>query len=238
MGAKNNLLTTAAYLDNPGGIYEVEFSNENIMVDEEYGYNLTTLHIDMAQADHVAPTLTMLQLRDADGIVSDRFDSAKGCQVRLSAGDFTYCPYQNREDWGWFTCQPLSRVTVAYAPRNTEQWHGLSAVEQPEYYMMPGFGHYYEADLSGIGVEEENSWFDLKIRVTDTSGNWQEQLISPAFKVAQTQEAVTGIHSVSENDEQIINSKSAHSKGFNLQGQRVADNFKGIVISNGKKVVR
>ena len=49
---------------------------------------------------------------------------------------------------------------------------------------MPAFGHFYEADLSNVTAEDDDMWFDVRLEMTDAAGNYQKQLISPAFFVS------------------------------------------------------
>ena len=67
----------------------------------------------------------------------------------------------------------------------------------------------------------ENGWFDLKFRLGDESGNWQEQTLSPAFRVdALVQSAVSEVRD-----------GSAHEVArYSIDGKRVNANHSGIVI--------
>ena len=47
-----------------------------------------------------------------------------------------------------------------------------------------------------------------------------------------TRDDITGIEKI------VYNGKVADGRTYNLMGQRVDDNYKGVVISNGKKMVR
>lgn len=57
---------------------------------------------------------------------------------------------------------------------------------------MPGFGTYYRGSLASVDRPSENGWFDVRIRLTDASGNYQEQTLSPAFRI----EANVGVNEV------------------------------------------
>ncbi len=85
---------------------------------------------------------------------------------------------------------------------------------------MPCFGHFYRGSLAGVTGQALKGWFDLKVKLTDAAGNWQEQVISPAFRIDQP---YTGISD--------INSENAHEVArYNLAGQRVDANSPGVVI--------
>ena len=48
---------------------------------------------------------------------------------------------------------------------------------------MPGLGQFYKGSLAAVSGQAYEGWFDLKVQVTDAAGNWQEQVISPAFRI-------------------------------------------------------
>lgn len=164
---------------NPDGVINVEMENTNIAVDGLPGRNLTQLEYDWRKEDWTAPTMQMLWFKDGGGMITDRFATAADGTLEFAAGDFNF---YNGEDGWWFDCAEQT-CQVSYAPYNTGSWTELPVTEVPEKYFMPGFGHFYTAQLAGVKGEAERGWFDLKIRLTDTAGNWQEQTISPAFRI-------------------------------------------------------
>ena len=70
-----------------------------------------------------------------------------------------------------------------YAPYGTDNWTELNLVEDPAKYFMPVFAYFYSADLSNVKAEEDDTWFDIRLEMTDSVGNYQKQTISPAFLV-------------------------------------------------------
>src|SRR5690606_13370289 len=111
--------------------------------------------------------------------------------LRLAAGDFQFNPVSYVSDYN-----EGNTVELYYSPYNQDNWTELELTEYPEYFQMPAFGDYYEASLANVVVPEDNTWFDVKIICTDSAGNKQEQIISPAFKIEQ---ATMGIDEMAQS---------------------------------------
>lgn len=166
---------------NEDGTYELTVTNENIVVEGLQGRNVTRVVMYEEKEDHVAPTLQMLQFKDNDGRLSDRFDSMSPGVMEFSGGDFDYVYLP--EAWsGWFTCGKLE-VEAFTSPYGKEEWAPLAVEEVPEMFFMPGFGYFYRSSLKNVAQNSENAWYDVKFKLTDPSGNAQIQTISPAFRI-------------------------------------------------------
>ena len=172
------------------GQIKIFLTNPNITVDGLAGKNLTTLSYNASETDS-PPTLQALQFRNALNELTNSFDSASQGTLRLAAGDFQFNPVSYVSDYN-----EGNTVEFFYSLYDQNNWTELELTEYPEYFQMPAFGDYYEASLESVIVPEENSWFDVKIICTDTAGNKQEQIISPAFKVEQ---ATMGIEEVNQS---------------------------------------
>ena len=96
------------------------------------------------------------------------------------------------------------------------------AVEEiPEYYQEPGWGYFYRGSLAGVTGQGLNGWFDLRFRLHDASGNWMDQVVSPAFRIDD--QAYSSVATVgSDNAREVAR--------YNLAGQRVDGDAKGVVI--------
>ena len=176
-----NLSQTWAGENKEAGIIDLTMVNENVEVDGFIGKNTTQVHFDQTKEDVVAPTLQMLQFKDPEGMITDRFQTASDGIMEFAGGDFDY--HFNPEYWiGYFDCGEQT-VAVAYSPYNKEEWSELAVEEIPENFFMPGFGYFYRGSLKDVEGQGEKGWFDLKIRLEDAAGNWQEQVISPAFRI-------------------------------------------------------
>lgn len=163
------------------GQFEIALTNANTSVEGLEGTNTTTITYGAERGD-APPTLQHLQFRDSEDRVTDVFDSAEGATVRLAAGDFEYTMIDGST--GYYAYEEGNTVTLSYSIYNQNDWTELALTEYPEYFQAQAFGDYYEASLDGVGTEAGNVWYDVKVMCTDAGGNTQEQVISPAFKIA------------------------------------------------------
>ena len=188
-----NDLSNFAYQGNPDGVMTAHFENTNAVVDGLQGKNVTDVYFDQRQEDWTAPTLQMLLFKDTEGNIIDRFETAEEGILEFAGGDFNF--HQVSRVF-WFDCKEQT-VEVSYSPYSADDWAPLEVNEIPEEYYMPGFGFFYRGSLRDVAGRGEKGWFDLKIKLTDLSGNWQEQVISPAFRIGDG--SLTGIEAI-KND--------------------------------------
>ncbi len=165
---------------NPDGIINTTFINNNVNVDGIDGKNVVEFEFDMTQTDWTAPTITTLRFLDAEGNVTDRFANASDGKVEITGGDFNYGTLSS--GMFAFNCKPIT-MEVSYAPNGSDEWQSLEVTENPDLYFYPAFGQLFEGSLSEVSAPSENGWYDLKVRVVDETGNWQDQIVSPAFKL-------------------------------------------------------
>lgn len=201
------------------GVYEVVITNPNIEVDDIPGHNTTTVYFDQNQEDMTPPSIEMLHFKNAEGGVIDRFATAADGMMEFYAGDFNYY-YYPESFRGEYDCQPVD-VMVEYAPYGTEDWSEIAVEEVPELYQMPGWGYFYRGSLAGVTGQAEKGWFDIKFRLVDEAGNWQEQVVSPAFR----------IDDLAYSSVATVGSGNAHEVArYNLAGQRVDASHQGVTI--------
>ena len=178
----DSLMKAWAEEKQPYGEIDLTLTNENVDVDGISGYNLTRIIYDQRKEDWTAPTLQMLHFKSTDGMITDRFEVPQDGILEFCGGDFNYHNENNRF---YFDCKEQT-VAVAYSPYGQDSWTELAVDEIPELYRMPGFGYFYRGSLESVNRESSNGWYDLKVTLTDASGNMQEQTISPAFRIANT----------------------------------------------------
>jgi len=169
-----------SYVFPTSGNIEITLVDANTTIEGQDGINTTIITYNADEAD-ASPTLQHLQFHDANDKVTSIFNSSEGASVRLAAGDFQY----NLDDY-YYDYVEGNTVEFYYSPYNQNNWAEIELTEYPEYFQMPAFGDYYEASLASVVVPQDNTWFDVKIICTDAAGNKQEQVISPAFKVEQS----------------------------------------------------
>ena len=164
------------------GKINFEFTDSNVMTDGIEGKSVSKLEFDMARDDWQPPTLQIVRFIDKDGNITDRYAEGKDGVIEFYGGDFTF--HENPNTWNsWYTEVPASEVTVEYTPYGTESFLPIEVENIPERDFMPGFGTYYHGSLAAVDRKSDNGWFDVRIRLTDASGNWQEQTLSPAFRI-------------------------------------------------------
>ena len=222
------------------GVIDLTVVNDNVEVDGFIGKNTAHVYFDQTKEDGIAPTLQMLQFRDPEGMITDRFNTAADGIMEFAGGDFDY-HFNPLYRVGYFDCAEQT-VEVAYSPYGKDSWSELAVEEIPENYFMPGFGYFYRGSLKDVTGQAEKGWFDLKIRLEDEAGNWQEQVISPAFRIDDLVD--TGIsHLRIDNGQLTI---PCNETVYDVMGRRVADKsskaMKGIQIvrrqnGNVRKVV-
>ncbi|MDD6928449.1 MAG: T9SS type A sorting domain-containing protein [Bacteroidales bacterium] len=215
--------------------YAMTIINRNISVDGLAGMNKTRILIYEEKADHVPPTLQMLQFKNKQGNVTDRFKNPADGVIEIAGGDFAFNPVVENYA-GYFTCTPVD-VKVEYYPHGTSDAKKTLAVEQvPNYYFMPGFGYFYRGSLESVpNATSQKQWYDLVITITDPSGNEQTQTISPAFCIT----GLSGVEPISsqktqvtiEKDRIITKNQGTALELYNVDGQQIAISDQGEIIT-------
>lgn len=175
------------------------FYDENIIVDGIKGYNICNVTVDEGKEDRDAPTLQRLMLKNRDGNPTVRFASPADGKIALAGGDFVRNQYMR--DTGseglvsseYYTYSPAT-IKVEYAPRGSQEFTALAVEEDASKFFMPGYGAYWEGNLGTVDRQSPDGWFDLRVTLTDASGNSQVQTISPAFHIeslSSVEDAVT-----------------------------------------------
>ncbi len=216
----NEWLNEWIYGGHPDGAYDVTVVNQNMTVDDMQGCNTTKVHYDTRNEDFTPPTAMMLQFRNVeDNSVTERFEKGENGVMYLAAKD--YHMGIDEQNWTMFMETRPVNVTVSYSPNGMETWTELNIAEKPELFDEYTFGYIYAADLGQVKSSSDNKWYDLKIVLSDEAGNWQEQVISPAFRI---EDGFTSINEV-ETD-----SKAIAVARYTIDGRRIATPQVGVNI--------
>lgn len=226
VGLSDNFSYQWIFAQHADGAWKLTLTDNNVMVDSIQGKNVATITYDQRKEDWTPPTLQMLNFINADSTITDRFASPSEGTLQFAGGDFNYI-FDAETYTGYFDCQPMT-VKVEYSPYNEDKWADFDVEEDPSLYTMPAFGYFYRGQLSQVRGNSSNGWFDLRITLTDESGNTQQQVISPAFKI----ESLTAISSVNAD-----NARTTDGRIYDLQGRAVTHPAHGIYIKDGKKFV-
>ena len=168
------------YIPRDGnGIWEFTVTNKNIAVDGLPGENKTEIYYDDTNEESACPGIEMLQFRSDAGI-TDRFATATEGTMEFMGADYKFT-YDPRYWIGVYDCQLLD-ATVEYSPYGEENWKELPIEEVPELY-QDGWGYFYRASLANVTGKAFQGWFDLRFKLQNEAGNWQKQVVSPAFRI-------------------------------------------------------
>lgn len=185
---------TFATSGNADGVIRADFTSENVMVDGLKGKNTTSNYSDWRKEDWTAPALQMLWFKSNDGTITDRFNTPDEAILEFAGADLEFITNGRTS---YFECKEQT-AEASYAPYSSSDWKPLQVSRIDEYYAFPGFGYFYRAGLDAVKGEAIKGWFDLKVKLTDTAGNYQEQIISPAFKIESMSSAVDEITTSSD----------------------------------------
>ena len=162
------------------GTWEFTVTNTNIVVNGLQGENKTVVYYDQTNEECTFPSIEMLHFKNNEGI-TDRFATAADGMMEFMGGAFKFNYYP--ELWNCvYECQPME-VTVEYSPYGEDNWTALTVEEVPELFQMPGWGYFYRASLADVTGKANKGWFDVRFKLQDEAGNWQEQVVSPAFRI-------------------------------------------------------
>lgn len=204
-----------------GGLYTVEVTTENVLIDESINGSTTgIITFDTETFENVIPSVSVLSfLNKSTGELTDRFENASDGTIALWAAGYTF-EVSDVHNYVNYLLEAPKEVKIEYAPMGSDNFEELEVTNFPEDFFTPGYGAYYEASLSDVKTTSENDWYDLRITVISEYGASQVQEISPAFKLTMT----SGIETIGNATE------IASPVYFNLQGQKVVNPQKGEII--------
>lgn len=202
-----------SWYDSPAkvGKYEIDIVNDNYFTTTGMqGLNKTHIEFDSRRDDYTAPVLRGLIFWNKNGSVVQSFETidnaAKG-QLELAVAD------GSRDDLGYYHYDGnTSEVIVEYAPYGTDNYKPIEVREKKEWVNVPGFGNHFVGNLPMISDKGEGGWYDVRIKLTDKSGNMQSQLIRPAFQIKEMS-SVSNLDIDRFNEEDVV--------VYSLQGVRL-----------------
>ncbi len=197
------------------GEIDITLTCKNRIIDGLQGQNKTVIHYDQRNEDATAPTLQMLHFKDDEGFVTDCFTKAEDGYVEFSAGD--YNEGISEANYLYYDRSNAS-ASVSYSPYEQNNWNDLYVEEVDEYY-SDLTGWFYRGSLADVTGTAEKGWFDLKIRLEDEAGNWQEQVISPAFRINDLVD--TGIENIEHSTLNIEHAEAV----YDVMGRHVGNNL-------------
>ena len=205
------------------------FTNNNITVDGIEGYCVCKNNYDPKRNSWCM--LQRVMFRDKSGSAMVKFNEPGDGTLILTGGRATMESVVFNNAYGEVDYRYINLgeadVKVEYAPTGSENYSEIMVTKVPSAF-FPGFGEFWEAGLDQLSVTSPTGWFDLRVTITDTEGNYQEQPISPAFYVAKLGDIEV---TVTERDTDV--------HYFNLQGMPVVNPTPGdIMIERSSNGVR
>lgn len=177
-------------------------------------HNNAVMLCNIDKPDWVPPTAQLLWFTD-EQLVTDHFQTPENAVLHLYAADFRYT-LNDTFDKDMMEAYPLESIKVEYAPTGSSEFTEIEVSENADMFFMPGYGYCYDGSLAGIDRGSDNGWMDLRITLTDDSGNIQTQTLSPAFRV----DSLAGIEEVLPDSTDSI----GNTELYDLQGRKVCSN--------------
>lgn len=179
----------------PEGDYHVEISTENVSVDGLVpGYNHTVFEYNTEEIGG-APTISVLQFRNTDDRITDRFSTASDGRLIMYATQYTADLYEGEDtEYMWYRSLGPQSVKVEVAPYGTEDYVEINVDTDSSKDYGIEWGQYFEGSLESISTMSPNGWFNVKITVYGTNDSWEEQVIAPAFKIENLNAGVQNIN--------------------------------------------
>lgn len=193
----------------------MKFDNNNFMVDSIHGRTYAELSYTEGNEDICIPTMQMLQFRNKDGRITNRFEKDSEGLMNLSYGDFNYSMTAKRyevED-----CE----IKVETAPHGSDKFTELKTEQIADYFQMPVWGYFRRGVIDKNIGYSRSGWFDVRFTLKDKAGNTQIQTVSPAFHASF---ATNGL------EETIVGNDAEITDIYDITGMRHADLVKGINI--------
>lgn len=134
--------------------------------------------------DQTAPSLQILNCINKEGKITNRFDRPEDGLIRLTGGDFELKHEGLNNSEAFVKTSETIRPVIECSAYGKGQWQTLS----PELkHLETGvfYGDSWTADLKCMYAEKDDSWYDLRITMTDATGNSFSQMISPAFYIGE-----------------------------------------------------
>lgn len=198
-----------------GSVMTFDINVEGAPVDGEiFSENKAMMTCNIDKTDWVPPTAQLLWFTDGT-IVRDHFQTPENAMLHLYAADFRYT-LNDTFDKDMMEAYPLESIKVEYAPTGSSEFTEIEVSENTDMFFMPGYGYCYDGSLAGIDRSSANGWMDLRITLTDDSGNVQTQTLSPAFRV----DSLAGIEDVSLDN--TVN--GSDTQLYDLQGRKAGAN--------------
>lgn len=195
------------------GQYIITFDSD--LANECGSKNSTEILFNTSKEDFLPPVITYLTIRDKDGKAAAELETPAGATLSFTAGDFDYTLGEKGFYYSYLA-QP--EVTVEYAPADSDEFLPLEIKVDAEKFFMPGYGAYFEGAIDEIVRTSPDGYFDIRIKLTDTSGNCMTQNISRAIRINSLTAGIKTIEASYDSDANTILSTPRY---YDLNGYEI-----------------
>ena len=168
-------------VENPCWVdYEIQCNH--LTVDGVEKSNFTFMECDLSSDDVTPPTMTFLQVKDADNRENVELTDLSQSTICFAAGDFS--PHFNDEgavDYMQYDGRPGLGVSYSYG---NGDFTDLEVKEESSLF-HENYGNVFTVDLAQIPADVNNTWVDVQFIFIDDAGNVQQQILSNLFYVGE-----------------------------------------------------
>lgn len=170
------------------GAWKLNLVTRNAKADNIEGTNTTETVWDTSK-DSYAPSLRILQFRNAEGKITNRGQDGDDLKMMFAANTYVY------QSTKYMAMTKAENIKVEYAPHGSDVFTELKHTECPELYFSPSIGNVYTVDLNQINRKSDTYWYDLRFTLDNGKGAYQKQIVSPAFRL----DRLSGVVAVSND---------------------------------------
>ena len=221
-GKLSSALQTFEKTDHDPVEIKIVLDNTNFTVDTLQGHSRAEFTYRENETDVVPPTLTMLQLRDKSGRITNKFAKLADVDIYFNAADY----YRNAPEL--YLLNAPYTVKAEIASRGSKNFTELQIQDYKANSAMPTWGDGYKIDLSQYEHKNRDGWFQLRFTLTDAKGNKCVQTISPALFAKGSANGVNSVGddvpfgiSMEGTTLHVQSLSSADVQLFNLSGAQV-----------------
>ena len=164
---------------------DFEIRCNHLTVDGTEKSNYTFMEIDLSSDDVNAPSMTFLQVKDANNRECVELTDLEHSTICFAAGDFS--PHYTEEGgYGHFDYMQYDgkpELGVSYSLGNGD-WTDMEFKEEGSLF-HENYGNVFTVDLAQIPDNVSDTWVSVQFIFIDDAGNVQQQILSNLFYVGE-----------------------------------------------------
>lgn len=179
-------------VENPCWV-DYEIRCNHLTVDGIEKSNYTFMECDLSNDDVTPPTMTFLQVKDANNHERIELTDLSQSTICFAAGDFS--PHYNEEsgsiDYMQYDGKP--ELGVSYSLGNGD-WIDMEFEEEGSLF-HENYGNVFTVDLAQIPDNVSDTWVSVQFIFIDNAGNVQQQILSNLFYIGE----MTSVNEITAN---------------------------------------